>query len=111
MLLVRVVQLTIAAKLEIRPMMLAYEIQRMDKFHKLFSPNFSSTPLEDAQEFLDRCYERLRNFGLTEFNGFGFTIFQMQRFAKKWSKTYEVGRPARSPPLTWAQFSQFSQIS
>ncbi|XP_075085038.1 uncharacterized protein LOC142168276 [Nicotiana tabacum] len=84
--------------------MLADELKRLDKFTKLHPPYFSGTSLEDAHGFLESYHEILCNLELVESNRVGFTAFQMQGPAKRWCQDYELGRPAGSPPLTWAQF-------
>lgn len=85
--------------------MSADELKRLDSFTRLFPLHFSGAPLEDAQDFLDRCHEILCNLGLVESNGVDFTILHIHGSAKRWWQVYKPGRLVGSPPLTWAQFS------
>ncbi|XP_070044819.1 uncharacterized protein [Nicotiana tomentosiformis] len=79
---------------------------RLDRFTKLFHVHLSDASSEDPQDYLDNCHEVLRNMGIVETNGVDFAAFQMTGFAKKWWRDYLLTRPARSPALTWDQFSQ-----
>ncbi|XP_070046373.1 uncharacterized protein [Nicotiana tomentosiformis] len=79
---------------------------RLDRFIKLFPVHFSGASSEDPQEYLDNCYEAIRNMGIVETNGVNFTAFQMTGSAKKWWRDYLLTRQAGSPALTWDQFSQ-----
>lgn len=75
-------------------------LHRLDKFTKLFSPQFTGSPSEDPQDLLDRCHEILHNMGIVETNIVHFTMFQMTGSAKRCWQEYVRGRPAGSPPLT-----------
>ncbi|XP_070054711.1 uncharacterized protein [Nicotiana tomentosiformis] len=61
---------------------------------------------EDPQDFLDHFHEVLRNMGIVETNEVDFAAFQMTGSARKWWRDYMMTRPARSPAITWDQFSQ-----
>ncbi|XP_070032301.1 uncharacterized protein [Nicotiana tomentosiformis] len=61
---------------------------------------------EDPQDFLDRCHKVVRNMGIVDTNGVDFAAFQLTGFARRWWRDYMLTRLARSPTLTWDQFSQ-----
>lgn len=84
MLQVGVAQPIITTQPEVKPAMSVDEIKRMDRFKNLSPPHFSSTPSEDAQDFLDRCHEILCNLGLVESNGVDFIVFHMHGSSKRW---------------------------
>ncbi|XP_070046984.1 uncharacterized protein [Nicotiana tomentosiformis] len=79
---------------------------RLDKFTILFPVHFSGAPSEDPHDYLDRCYEVLQSLGIVETIGVDFAVFQMTGSSKRWWRHYMLIRPARSPALTWDQFSQ-----
>ncbi|XP_070057684.1 uncharacterized protein [Nicotiana tomentosiformis] len=79
----------------------------LDRWTRLHSPVFRGERHEDAQDFIDRCRDRLHNMRILESHRVDFTIFQLEGTARRWWQSYFVGRPAYSPPKTWSQFTQF----
>lgn len=53
------------------------EQKRIDMLQKLRPLQFEAGPLEDAHDFVDRCYAFLRTLGLVESNRVDFTTFQL----------------------------------
>ncbi|XP_070034628.1 uncharacterized protein [Nicotiana tomentosiformis] len=78
----------------------------LDRWTRLHPPVFGGERHEDAQDFIDRCRDRLHNMRILESHGFNFTTFQLEGRARRWYQSYLFGRPAGSPPMTWSQFTQ-----
>ncbi|XP_070020447.1 uncharacterized protein [Nicotiana sylvestris] len=61
---------------------------------------------EDAQDFIDRCMDKLHNRRILESHRVDFITFQLEGRARRWWQSYVLGRPTGSPPLTSGQFTQ-----
>ncbi|XP_070041487.1 uncharacterized protein [Nicotiana tomentosiformis] len=48
----------------------------------------------------------MHNMRILEYHWVDFTTFQLEGRARRWWKSYLLGRPAGSPPMTWDQFTQ-----
>ncbi|XP_070057282.1 uncharacterized protein [Nicotiana tomentosiformis] len=78
----------------------------LDRWTRLHPPVFGGKCHEDAQDFIDRCRDRLHNMRILESHGVDFTTFQLEGRARRWWRSYLLGKPAGSPPMTWSQFTQ-----
>ncbi|XP_070039331.1 uncharacterized protein [Nicotiana tomentosiformis] len=104
--LVGIVQPVVVAQADDGSTMSSKALWRLDRFKKLFPVHFSGASSEDPQANLDNCHEVLWSMGIVETNGVDFAAFQITSSATKWWRDYLLTRPARSPALTWDQFSQ-----
>lgn len=92
-------QPVVAARPLVMPVISFDEKKRLGRFQRLHPHHFYGDASKDAQNFLDRCHQTLRNLGLVESNGVEFTIFQSRRAARRWWKTYKLGGRTSSPPF------------
>lgn len=79
-------------------------LMRLDKFTKSLHVHFSAAPFKDLHDYLDHCYEVLRNMGIVEFNAIDF-VFQMTSLAKRWWHDHVLSRPAGSCPTIGVNFN------
>ena len=86
--------------------MSADALWRLDRFTNLFTATFTGASSEDPQDYLDSCYEVLRNMGIVESNEIYFATFRLSGAAKTWWRDYCLARPAGSVQFTWAQFTE-----
>ncbi|XP_070011171.1 uncharacterized protein [Nicotiana sylvestris] len=78
----------------------------LDRWTRLYLPVFEGERHEDAQDFIDRCRDKLHNMRILESHGVDFTTFQLEGRAGRWWQSYFLDRPTGSPPITWSQFTQ-----
>ncbi|XP_070055328.1 uncharacterized protein [Nicotiana tomentosiformis] len=95
-----------AVALETRSAMDSDPQKLLDRWTRLHPPFFGGERHEDAQDFIDRCRDRLYNMRILESHGVDFTTSQLEGRAHRRWQSYLLGRLAGSPPMTWSQFTQ-----
>ncbi|XP_070003293.1 uncharacterized protein [Nicotiana sylvestris] len=98
-------QLVVAVVFEPRPTADGDPQKLLDRWTRLHPLVFGGERHEDAQDFIDRYRDKLHNMRILESHRVDFTTFQLEGKARRWWKSYVLGRPVGSPPITWGQFT------
>ncbi|XP_070004625.1 uncharacterized protein [Nicotiana sylvestris] len=78
----------------------------LDRWTRLHPLVFGGKRHEEAQDFIDRCRDKLYNMRILESHEVDFTTFQLQGRAPRWWQSYVLSLLICSPPITWSQFTQ-----